>query len=250
MYSHYAQFYDQGQLHFSILMEQYIPEVLAVHAPPTKPGRWIDLACGTGSLALMLADEGWDVLGIDRSAAMLREAQRKARGSAGRTRMLRFRRADMREWSVSEPVDCVSCCFDSLNYLLDETELANTFACVFEALLPGGLWLFDLNTPYFLEHIWQPVEVEEREGYVHVMQSQFNPERCLSSLTLTGFSRRPDGLYERFEEFHAERGYSEATIQRLLSAAGFGIEMLYECFILAPPNADTHRWLWVARKPH
>ena len=247
MYTDYARHYDEGQLHFSVLMHDYLRDVLKRHAPPGRT--LIDLACGTGTLALMLADSGWDVLGIDASRSMLREAQRKARGAAGLDRAIRFRRADMRDWSVAEPVDLVTCCYDSLNYLLDEDDLRAAFACVWEALRPGGLWVFDINTPYFLREVWQPVEVEERDGYAHVMQSSFDPERCVSTLTLTGFARRADGLYERFVEHHAERGYPEETLRRLLAGLGFGVEALYECFILEAPGPASHRWLWVCRKP-
>lgn len=252
LYNQYARYYDQGQLHFSILMEQYLREVLAAHPPAVAAphaDHWIDLACGTGSLALMLADAGWDVLGIDRAPAMLREAQRKARYSGGQGRRLRLRRADMRDWQPGQPAAVVSCCFDSLNYLLDETDLAATFDCVWAALAPGGLWLFDMNTPYFLEHVWQPIEVDERDDYVHVMHSTFNVERCTSTLKMTGFIQRSDGLFDRFEEFHAERGYALATIRSLLKATGFAIEMIYECFVFSPPTPQSHRWLWVARKP-
>ncbi len=246
MYTDYARHYDEGQFHFSVLMYDYLQDVLKLHAPPGRS--LVDLACGTGTLALLLADSGWDVLGIDAARGMLREAQRKARHSAGIQRSLRFRRADMRDWSVAEPVDVVTCCYDSLNYLLEEADLQATFAAVWAALKPGGVWIFDINTPYFLEHVWQPVEVEERDDYAHVMQTTFHPERCLSTLSLTGFARQPDGRYARFIEHHAERGYAEPTLRRLLTSVGFTIEALYECFIFTDPAPDSHRWLWVCRK--
>ncbi|HEY1013613.1 MAG TPA: class I SAM-dependent methyltransferase [Herpetosiphonaceae bacterium] len=247
-YEAYARHYDEGQLHFSVLMYGYLAEVLARHRPPPER-TLIDLACGTGTLALMLADDGWDVLGIDGSRAMLREAQRKARRGAGLERSIRFRRADMRDWSASAPVSLVTCCYDSLNYLLEEADLLAAFRAVRAALAPGGLWIFDINTPFFLTNVWDPVEVEERDGYAHVMQTGFEPARCLSTLTLTGFARRADGLYERFDERHAERGYGRETLARLLAEAGFAVEAVYECFVLTEPTPASHRWLWVCRNP-
>lgn len=246
MYTEYARHYDEGQLHFSVLMYDYLQEVFDRHPPAGR--RLIDLACGTGTLALMLADAGWDVLGIDAARGMLREAQRKARHGAGLDRSIRFRRADMRAWSVTTPVDVVTCCYDSLNYLLEEADLQATFAAVWAALKPGGLWIFDINTPYFLQHVWQPVEIEERQDYAHVMQTTFDPQRCLSTLTLTGFTRRTDGLYDRFIEHHAERGYAESALQCWLGDAGFAIEATYECFVFTEPTPISHRWLWVCRK--
>ncbi len=154
----------------------------------------------------------------------------------------------MREWAVTTPVAVVTCCYDSLNYLLAEADLQATFGCVAAALQNDGLWIFDINTPYFLAHVWQPVEVEERDGYAHVMQTTFDAEHCLSTLTLSGFGRRDDGLYDRFIEHHAERGYAEATLRGLLAVAGFAVEALYECFVFTDPTPISHRWLWVCRK--
>src|SRR5688572_13640084 len=76
IYHTYAALYDRsGQIRFSVLMQIYLPEVLAQHQAPGK--RMLDLACGTGTLALMQAEAGWEVIGLDASPAMLAEARRK-----------------------------------------------------------------------------------------------------------------------------------------------------------------------------
>ena len=248
MYTHYAPFYDASLFHFSVLMYGYIRDILRTHEPVQPQGQWIDLACGTGTLAIMLADDGWDILGIDLARAMLQQARKKVRESPKNV-SIRFRRADIRDWSVSQPVDVVSCCFDSINYLLHEDDLQATFACVYRALKPGGLWLFDINTPYFLEHIWGTIEVEDREQYTHLMQTTFDAEQCLSAMTLTGFVQQPDGYYEQFIEQHIERGYSADVIRSLLENTGFQIEAWYDCFTLSQPPQQSQRWFWVARKP-
>src|SRR5689334_21494456 len=77
IYHDYAPFYDgSGQLRFAVLSGQYLNELLARH--PVAGRRALDLACGTGTLALLLADAGWDVIGLDSSAAMLAQARAKA----------------------------------------------------------------------------------------------------------------------------------------------------------------------------
>src|SRR6476646_4853867 len=79
IYHDYAPFYDgSGQLRFAVLMGQYLRELLERH--PVSGRRALDLACGTGTLALLLADYGWDVTGLDSSAAMLDQADAKAEG--------------------------------------------------------------------------------------------------------------------------------------------------------------------------
>src|ERR1051325_7400807 len=80
IYHDYAPFYDgSGQIRFAVLMGQYLQEVLALH--PVGGRRALDLACGTGTLACILADAGWNVVGLDRSSPMLAIARDRARGA-------------------------------------------------------------------------------------------------------------------------------------------------------------------------
>ncbi len=90
----YAPFYDSsGQMRFAVLMGQYLGDLLEHH--PVAGRRALDLACGTGTLALILADRGWDVVGLDRSEPMLAIARAKAEAAdtAGR---IAFVLGDMR----------------------------------------------------------------------------------------------------------------------------------------------------------
>jgi SAM-dependent methyltransferase len=245
MFSFYAEHYDEGQTRFSLLMYDYLRDILRRHE--LEGERMVDLACGTGTMAVLMAEAGWDVLGIDRSAEMLAVAQRKLRGFRG-SGAARFRRADMRELRVDAPVQLATCFYDSLNYLLDEQDLLAVFEAVAAALAPGGLWIFDMNTIYFLEHIWGDVEVEEREGYLHVMQSHYEARDNTSTLVLTGFVQEEETLYRRFDEVHVERGYAIATVNPLLERAGLQVEAAYDCFDTQPPQPQSHRVLWVARR--
>src|SRR5215216_5492993 len=94
IYHDYAPFYDgSGQLRFAVLMGQYLRELLTRH--PVAGRRALDVACGTGTLALLLADDGWDVIGLDRSAAMLDQSRAKATNMATQGRVA-FVEGDMR----------------------------------------------------------------------------------------------------------------------------------------------------------
>jgi len=100
IYHDYAPFYDgSGQLRFAVLMAQYLAELLQRH--PVTGRRALDLACGTGTLALDLADKGWDVVGLDGSAAMLELARAKAANldTLGR---VAFVRGDMRDFGTED----------------------------------------------------------------------------------------------------------------------------------------------------
>src|SRR5262245_59400546 len=96
IYHNYAPFYDgSGQIRFAVLMGQYLREVLSRH--PVAGRRALDLACGTGTLALILADDGWQVLGLDRSAPMLAIARERAADAGSE---IAFVEGDMRELKI------------------------------------------------------------------------------------------------------------------------------------------------------
>ena len=105
----------------------------------------LDLACGTGTIACLLARRGYEVLAADGSEEMLAQAAAKA-GELERPPL--FLQQDMTRLRLAEPVDAVVSTLDSLNYLTRERDLLETFRRVRRWLRPGGMFLFDLNTPY------------------------------------------------------------------------------------------------------
>ena len=255
-YQSYAPYYDAtGQIRFAVLMHQYLREVLTRHPAPGR--RMLDLACGTGTLALLFADEGWDVLGLDASAAMLAQARAKAANldTAG---AVAFVQGDIRQpvlalagapGALPGSFSLATCVYDSLNYLLEERALAACFAGVAAALAPGGLGLLDMNTRHFLEHDWLPSEVLELPGFVQVSQSHFDPATACSTMVLTGFSGDDAQGYVRFDETHVERAYPPELVAELLAQAGLLVEAAYDCFTFQPLSERTQRIAWVVRKP-
>ncbi len=244
IYNRYARIYDHtGQMHFSILMNLYLQDLLRAH--PVTGRSVIDLACGTGTLALLMAERGWSVLGIDRSVAMLAEAGHKVAAVAPID--VQLMEADMRDFVVDSPVDLITCCYDSLNYLLTEDDLQHCFNAVARALLPGGLFCFDLVTDFFLQQYWQGIQRDEGDDWSQIMQSSYDPTSGCSTLILTGFVRDDTGAYQRFQEVHVERAYPEASVRVLLEAAGLAVEAVYDCFTTQPPNDRSLRLMYLAR---
>lgn len=266
LYQAYAPFYDSsGQIRFAMLMEQYLRELLDRHPAPGR--RALDLACGTGTLALMLADEGWEVVGLDASAEMLEQARAKAANldTPGRTT---FVQGDMRGFEIqnkqlriekdiagsfsqfsllNSPFDLVTCFYDSLNYMLTDADLAACFQTAARALAPGGLLVADMNTRYFLEHDWGSCEVIEQTDFVQISQSYFDPGSACSTMVLTGFTGDDERGYHRFDETHVERAYAPDQVAALLEAAGLRVEAVYDCFTFQPIAERTQRIAWVAR---
>jgi SAM-dependent methyltransferase len=254
IYHDYAPFYDgSGQMRFAVLVAQYLRELLTHH--PVAGRRALDLACGTGTLALILADAGWDVVGLDASEPMLALAMQKAAASdvADRLAFVYGDMCDLRERADAvigrSRFDMVTCTYDSLNYLLAEADLARCFAGVASVLRPDGLFFTDMNTRRFLEHDWGTHEVLERPGLVQITQSYFDPVTVCSTMVLTGFAGDDERGYQRFDETHIERAYAPEVIAGLLAAAGLRLEAAYDCFTFQPAHEQSQRIAWVARKP-
>lgn len=253
IYDAYAPLYDNsGQIRFSLLMFHYLRDLLNHHEVAGR--RMIDIACGTGTLALLLADEGWSVVGLDASAAMLEEATTKcatyvANGQGA------FVRGDMCHIPDAQDdalqcgaFDLATCFYDSLNYLLTTDDLLACFAGINWALAPGGVFIGDMNTRHFLEFDWGEYDVQEYPGYIQIEQSHFDAANDTSTLVLTGFIGNDQQGYERFDEVHIERAYPTEVVSALLEQAGLRVEAVYDAFTLQPPAPRSQRVVWVARK--
>jgi SAM-dependent methyltransferase len=245
LYDHYAQVYDDsGQIAFSLKMIPYLGELLQRH-PVARPSM-LDLACGTGTVALSYAQQGWEVYAVDGSAGMLEQARGKAEES-GLT--LTFSQQDMRQFVLPHQVGLVTCLYDSLNYMLTLVDLKKVFDRVSQALIPGGLFLGDTNTRVTLEEVWgNNTFFVEREGMSLILRSGYEADTHLSTVHIVGFVRRPDGLYSRFDEHHTEIAYESEQVQAALASAGLQLEASYDCFLFTAPSSRTRRVMWVARK--
>ncbi|MBU0493882.1 MAG: methyltransferase domain-containing protein [Chloroflexi bacterium] len=254
MYTQYAQVYDEsGQIFFALRMIDYLGQLLPRHGPVTQSGlglaagdKVLDLACGTGTVAVALAQQGLHVYGVDGSPAMIEQARCKVT-ETGYDVALSCQ--DMRAFTLPEPVDVVTCLYDSLNYLLSPADLVRAFECVRAALRPGGILLADINTPAALLHIWgADTYFGENPRVSIVMQNTYDEATTQSTVIVTGFVRRGE-LYERFQEEHQQRGYVPQEVATALKMAGLRLEASYDCFSFTAPGADAQRVMYVARRP-
>jgi ubiquinone/menaquinone biosynthesis C-methylase UbiE len=214
-YSRYAEIYDLDQTYFSRETALYLPRLLKRRG--WYGTRILDLACGTGTLAIELARQGYQVWGVDLSADMLRQAEKKATQSRF---AVPFRRQDMRQLQLNETFDLVTCAYDSMNYILELSEIAEICRRVYRHLDPGGIFYFDMNSLHSLANIWGTKVEAEDDAMPYIWTSTWEPETQLSSLQATFFVRKGE-LYERISEIHIERGYAREDVLRVMAEAGF-----------------------------
>lgn len=224
---------------------------------PEKPELVLDLACGTGSMTIPLADRGYDMIGVDGSENMLAEAFMRGNGRSDILWLLQ----DMRSFELYGTVGAVTCCLDSLNYLLEDGDLQKCFATVHNYLDPDGLFLFDMNTPYKFRHtygdnayiledelVWdEGLDTEERAAVFCGWQNHFDPDTRICDFYLSLFEELENGSYRRADEHQRERCYEMEEILSALKAANLELLGVWSDFAFTAPDEKTERWYFCAR---
>lgn len=205
----------------------------------------LDIACGTGSMTLLLASQGYDVTGVDLSKYMISVARAKA-SAAGL--YVRFFERDMRNLGFEEEFDSAICLFDSLNYLLKPQDVIAHFKSTFKALRPGGLYVFDVNTKRRLETIQESTCVYDEDDYYLVWRDWFDESDRCWHVHLTGFLLQ-DGKWVRFDEEHREHAFELELLREWLHSTGFAVRGVYHSQTFSPANEYTSRAYFIAEKP-
>ncbi len=239
-YSAFAEIYDAWQslygLPYAILVAPRVNLRLQAHVG--RPKTLIDLACGTGTHAVLQAHGGTRVIGIDLSAAMLHQAQSRAAG-----RRVTFIEADMRTFDIHKPVDAVTCLYASLNHLLDPGDLTETFKRVAAHLRPGGVFVFDLNSEHAFQTLWRTPVTERGPDFTLHRRFQVHGPQTTMHLQI----ERPGR--PTVHDTLTARSFPEAHIRTALANANLTLVDLtrFNPFPTVPGTALKQ--LWTATHP-
>jgi len=209
-----------------------------------KPRTAADLACGTGSVTEILARKGLQVIGVDMSENMLTVASQKT--------------ADLHPapWFICQPlqdlrlpkaVDMAVCALDSLDYITDPEDCRKAIHRVYKCLNPGGIFIFDVNTPEKLRAMDGQVFLDEDDDVYCVWRGEFDEKTNICSYGMDLFQRRGD-LWERSFEEHCEYAYSQAQLTAYLKEAGFTHIGVYADRLFEAPGEGEQRIYIKARK--
>lgn len=206
----------------------------------------LDLACGTGTIACLLAERGYQVTATDGSEEMLVQAMQKAAELEENAPL--FLHQTMPGLRLLEPVDAAISTIDSLNYLTRERDLRETFKRVYRWLKPGGAFIFDVNTPYKLRRMDGQMYMDETEDSFCVWRTFFSERTQICTYQVDLFQEREDGAWERTFEEHREKAWSMDQLRLFLQEAGFEEITVTGDLSLKPPKAEEDRWLIRAEK--
>ncbi len=208
----------------------------------------VELGCGTGSFTQIMKKKGYDIMGIDMSPEMLNIARNKA-AEAGLDIM--YLEQDMRELDLYCTAGTIVSVCDSINYLLEDEDVIETFRLVNNFLYPGGIFIFDFNTLYkYRDVIGDTTIAENREDCSFIWDNYYHEEEHINEYDLTIFVRTSgeEDVFRRFSETHYQRGYTVEDMKYYLKEAGLELVTIVDADTHKAPTAESQRIYIVARE--
>ena len=209
-----------------------------------NPRTCVDLACGTGSVTKLLAERGYAVTGVDLSEEMLTEAFQKVQDMENPPR---FICQNLCSLYLPRGVDMAVCALDSLDYITNPDDCAEAIRRTYKALNPGGIFIFDVNTPEKLRAMDGQVFLDEDDDVYCIWRGEFNEETNICTYWMDLFQREGD-IWQRSYEEHREYAYSKAQLRGYLKAAGFTHIEVYADRKFEAPGVGEQRIYFKARK--
>lgn len=245
-YDEFAYFYDElnGEADYEALYT-HVHAQLERHG--VGSGIVADLGCGTGDLTLMLAQAGYDMIGIDRSEEMLAVLREKAEELGVAARLLLLRQ-DILALDLYGTIRAAVSTFDTLNHIGPKERFEQAIYRAAFFMEKGGVFVFDLNTPYKHRQVLAD-NTFEVEGPDAVCRWQ---NRCSASGDRVDISlqiRCPD-TGETFHEHFTEYTYEQEYVRTVLGRCGFAVESVCDGETFGPLRPQSQRMCFTAVKQY
>ncbi|KAF1300184.1 class I SAM-dependent DNA methyltransferase [Enterococcus sp. JM9B] len=208
----------------------------------------LELACGTGALAVAFAKEAYQVTALDLSEEMLMIASNRAIDADV---SIQFVEGDMLDLSEIGQYEAVTCFSDSLCYMADEQDVQQVFDEVYQVLEDGGIFLFDVHSLYQINDVFPEYSYHyQTDEFAFLWDSYAGEHENSIEHFLTFFVADEEGSnhFSRQDELHKERTYPLEVYLRMLENAGFQQVQTFADFTDSPPNEVSRRWFFVCQK--
>lgn len=207
-----------------------------------EPVEILDVCCGTGTVAELLAEKGFKVTGFDLSAPMIESATAK---EEQQQLGIRYFVADAAEFDAGQTFDGAFSFFDSLNYITDPERLRMALHRVAAHLRPGGSFIFDLNTAYAFEaDLFTQKEKRKNAAIRYDWVGHYDRATKIIRVDMT-FWKGDEELHET----HVQRAYGDEEIRDYLAEAGFIEVEAFHSYSLDRPRPKSDRVHYCARTP-
>jgi ubiquinone/menaquinone biosynthesis C-methylase UbiE len=242
IYTHLAAIYDDVMREIDYEdWADFIDSVIMKHNEDATT--LLELACGTGSLALSLDElDCYDIMATDYSEQMLEVARQKAEM---RNSGIEWRQTDFTNILIDEKFDVVIMLFDSLNYMKDSDSIRNVFEQVKKVLNPDGFFVFDFTTP---QHSTKHAELMNDSGltaenyrFVRISRYLETEGMHYNEFTIEKLSDDKQTVLERKKEVHVQKTYHFSEIKKIVEEAGMEILGAYDGFDLVDATDQSDR---------
>lgn len=236
-YMELARFYDRmtRDVDYASFLEFY-RKIFRLYA--VEPKTVLDLACGTGTLTMLMAEAGYEMIGVDASEDMLMQASGKSYELDPERRPM-FLQQKMEELDLYGTVDAAVCSLDGFNYV-PQPVLAETLRRLRLFIRPEGLLIFDVNSPEKLMRLDGEAFVDETEDVFCVWRGEYDAKLAALRYGMDLFIRCGKQWKREFEE-HVEYVHTVASLQTLLQEAGFTDVCVFGDRVLSAPQTGTER---------
>jgi SAM-dependent methyltransferase len=208
----------------------------------------LDICCGTGQLALHFLEQGYTVVGLDLSPAMLEHARINCQSYMDQAH---FISGDAADFHLDAAFGLAVSTYDALNHLPDSVALAGCCRSAYTALLPGGWFIFDLNTRQGLRQ-WSGMNVQDMDDLTLITRGVAVTADDRMYTQITGFVRQADGSYMRVDQTAFNTAFDLDAVADLLRDAGFrGVYCALVAALDTPlenPELES-RVFFIAQKP-
>ncbi|MBQ9482862.1 MAG: methyltransferase domain-containing protein [Ruminiclostridium sp.] len=238
-YDTFARYYDELTANIDYpALAKYFDDLISRFGG--KKGILLDLACGTGTLSVLMSKRGYDVIGTDASPEMLDAAMSKPHDG------VQYLCQDMTALDMFGTIDAAVCALDSINHLESLDDVQAVFDRVALFMNAGGVFVFDVNTPYKHSKVLADnTYVYETDDVFCVWENEYEGGG-VTAIQLDFFERDGD-VYRRSSDFFTETAWQRRTIEKLLKKAGFELCACYEYPTENAPTEKCEKLTFVAR---
>ena len=236
-----AEFYDElmKPVPYRMWVSYYL---LLLSMQEVKPKTMLDMCCGTGTMSELMFREGFEVEGFDLSADMIEQARLKA---IKKKMPIRYEVADAATVDMGRQYDAVFSFFDSFNNITDPHQLQNAFHSAYKHLVPGGSFIFDMNTAYaFQAKLFNQQDLSKTSKIRYRWRGEWDPKARLIHVVMKFWVGD-----QVFEEIHIQRAYELEEIMDMLIEAGFKDIKYFHSYTLQPPREKSDRMHFTAIRP-
>ncbi len=209
-----------------------------------KKGSFLDIGCGTGTVALRMAKRGWETFGLDGSTEMLNRARKRAEEQGLHAVFLH---EYFEHITIDRTFTVIGSFYDCLNHIVSKRELKKLLAWVGRHLETDGLFIFDVNTLSCYRSLWNSTSIGHHEEYTLILENKYRESSRRARSVVTVFRKHSPGTYRKYSTVIEERWYPREELQTCIENAGMVVKKIENVRLFAHDGDDSYKTWWVCR---